>query len=72
MLAQVVRATIIMDKKTGNSRGYGFVDMASEEDADRALALHGTKFHGRVIGVERVRALVPQPASIELAADGNS
>jgi hypothetical protein len=50
-----VRATIIMDKKTDSSRGYGFVDVASQEDAERALRAHGTTLHGRVLGVERVR-----------------
>ena len=53
-----------MDKKTDSSRGYGFVDVATQEDADRALRANGSVFHGRVLGVERVRpAGAPNPKS---------
>lgn len=45
-----------MDPHTRESRGFGFVDMATVEDADKAIdALHDSEFKGRIIRVEKVR-----------------
>jgi RNA recognition motif-containing protein len=39
---------VISDKTTGRSRGYGFVEMSSEDEARRAIeALNGTQLEGR-------------------------
>ena len=50
---EVASATVVMDRDTGRSRGFGFVEMATVEDAQRAVAaLHGRERDGRSLKVE--------------------
>jgi RNA recognition motif-containing protein len=50
----VKSAKIIADKSSGRSRGYGFVEMSSEEEARRAIeALNGTQFERRALIVSK-------------------
>ena len=45
-------ASVIMDRETGKSRGFGFVEMASEAEAEAATAnLNGSELDGRKITV---------------------
>ena len=56
----VVSVRIITDKLTGRSKGFGFVEMGSGAEAERAVAaLNGTEFEGRAIVVSEAR---PQPS----------
>ena len=49
---EVTNARIILDKVTRRSKGYGFVEMDNEEQANAAIAaLNGTEFMGRTINV---------------------
>ena len=49
----VVSATVITDQSTGQSRGFGFVEMATTEEADKAVqALNGRDLDGRSLKVE--------------------
>jgi len=49
-------ASVITDRATGRSRGFGFVEMASASDADRAIAeLNGRELQGRPITVSEAR-----------------
>lgn len=49
---QVTGASIIIDRDTGRSRGFGFVEMASEADAQKAIQeLNGREIKGRAIRV---------------------
>lgn len=49
-------AKIIMDKFTGNSKGFGFVEMPNDEEAQNAInALNDTEFDGRTIVVKKAR-----------------
>lgn len=49
---EVVSARIILNKETHRSRGYGFVEMANEEEGQAAInALNGTEHMGRTINV---------------------
>jgi RNA recognition motif-containing protein len=53
---QVVSATIVRDKFTNQSRGFGFVEMATEEQAADAITkLNGTQIGGRTIVVNESR-----------------
>src|SRR5438876_6059877 len=52
----VTSAKIITDKYTGQSRGFGFVEMATGEEAQKAIsALNGTEMGGRTITVNEAR-----------------
>lgn len=49
----VSSAVVATDKRSGRSKGFGFVEMASEEEAQAAIAkLHGTTLDDRTIKVE--------------------
>ena len=53
---QVTTAKIVTDKFTGSSRGFGFVEMPNEDEAQRAIAeLNGKEFEGRKIVVNESR-----------------
>ena len=57
----VVSARIINDKFTGKSKGFGFVEMSSDQEAARAItALNGTDFEGRNIVVSEARPQAPR------------
>ncbi|HEU4344921.1 MAG TPA: RNA-binding protein [Candidatus Binatia bacterium] len=52
----VESARVITDKFTGRSRGFGFVEMSSSEEAQRAIqALNGTDLEGRSLTVNEAR-----------------
>ena len=54
----VVSAVIIMDKMSGRSKGFGFVEMASEEDANKAIEMfHDKEFEGRRLTVNVARPM---------------
>lgn len=53
---QVESARVITDKFTGRSRGFGFVEMANSDEAQKAIqALNGTDFEGRNLTVNEAR-----------------
>jgi cold-inducible RNA-binding protein len=51
----VVSATVITDKYTNKSKGFGFVEMGSEEEAKEAKKLSGQELDGRAINVDDAR-----------------
>ncbi|MEY4683864.1 MAG: hypothetical protein RLZ25_323 [Pseudomonadota bacterium] len=49
-------AKVIMDRETGRSRGFGFVEMTSDTDANSAIsALNGKEIDGRAMIVNEAR-----------------
>lgn len=57
----VETATIIMDKMTGRSKGFGFVEMASDSEAEAAINMwNGKDFGGRNLTVSEARPLAPR------------
>ncbi len=55
-IGEVLSAKIIFDKFSGKSRGFGFVEMANDEDAAKAIEeLNGTKLDGREIVVNEAK-----------------
>ena len=53
---KVLSVKIIVDHETGRSRGFGFVEMAVEEDTEKTLsALNGFNWNGRTISVAVAR-----------------
>ena len=52
----VTSATVIMDKMTGKSRGFGFVEMSTNQDAQQAVErFNGTELHGRALTVNEAK-----------------
>jgi RNA recognition motif-containing protein len=57
----VESANIVNDRETNRSRGYGFVEMATEEEAQAAIeALNGTEHGGRAIKVAEANPSKPR------------
>ncbi len=57
----VVSAQIIIDKMTNRSKGFGFVEMSSEEEANKAIEMfHDKDFSGRRLTVNIARPLAPR------------
>lgn len=51
-------ANVISDKFTGQSRGFGFVEMSSSSEAQAAIgALNGTQFEGRSLTVNEAKPM---------------
>ncbi len=58
----VVNCEIITDKFTHKSRGFAFVQMGSQEEADKAIAdLNGKEFGGRVLTVNEAKPREERP-----------
>ena len=54
-------ATIITDRDTGRSKGFGFVEMGSDQEAADAITkFNGTNFEGRTITVNEARPKAPR------------
>lgn len=58
----VVSAKIITDKMTGRSRGFAFVEMGSEDEAQKAIAMwNGKELDGRTLTVNEARPMEERP-----------
>src|SRR5207249_3755171 len=56
-VGSVESASVVTDRDTGRSRGFGFVEMATPEEAEQAISrLNGTNLDGRTIQVEKAKA----------------
>lgn len=52
----VASAQVLSDRETGRSKGFGFVEMGTEEEAQNAInALNGQPFEGRALTVNEAR-----------------
>ena len=59
----VASAFVIMDKMTGRSKGFGFVEMATEEEAKQAIDMwNGKELDGRRLLVDEARPMEQRPA----------
>ncbi|OGV91208.1 hypothetical protein A3A66_03935 [Microgenomates group bacterium RIFCSPLOWO2_01_FULL_46_13] len=57
----VVSATVITDKFSGRSKGFGFVEMSTDAEADTAIEkLNGQTLDNRSITVNKARPQVPR------------
>lgn len=58
----VSSATIIMDKMSGRSKGFGFVEMSNDEEAQNAISMfNGKDFGGRNLTVNEARPMEERP-----------
>ena len=61
---QVTSAQVINDRDTGRSKGFGFVEMANDNEADAAIAaLNGQEHGGRALTVNEARPREERPRS---------
>jgi len=59
---EVTSANVIIDKMTGRSRGFGFIEMANDDEADKAVeTFNGQDFEGRKLVVNEARPLSERP-----------
>ncbi|HVT07091.1 MAG TPA: RNA-binding protein [Polyangia bacterium] len=57
----VVEVKIVMDRDTGRPRGFAFVEMGSDDEANAAISsLTGREIQGRAINVSEARARAPR------------
>lgn len=57
----VESAKIITDKMSGRSKGFGFVEMSSDEEATNAInKMNGVDFEGRNLNVSEARPMAPR------------
>ncbi len=57
-IGEVTSSAIIIDKMTGRSKGFGFIEMAKDAEADKAIAeMNGKDFQGRTLTVNEARPL---------------
>jgi cold-inducible RNA-binding protein len=58
---QVESAKVITDRDTGRSKGFGFVEMSTEQEAADAITkFNGVDFEGRSLTVNEARPMVPR------------
>lgn len=59
----VVSAKVIIDRDTNRSKGFGFVEMSSDDEAKAAVAqLDGKDLAGRPVAISEARPQAPRPA----------
>lgn len=58
---RVDSATVVMDRMTGRSRGFGFVEMSNDEEAEKAVSMwNGRDLDGRKVTVNEARPMAPR------------
>jgi cold-inducible RNA-binding protein len=61
---KVLSGTIIVDRMTGKSKGFGFVEMENDAEADAAIEMwHGKELDGRTLTVNEARPKEDRPRS---------
>jgi cold-inducible RNA-binding protein len=64
-------ATVATDRDTGRSRGFGFVSMSNDEEAERAMAaLNGKDCEGRALIVNEAKPQTPRSGGFRDAGRG--
>jgi len=60
-VGQVASAKIIQDRDTGRSKGFGFVEMSSDDEATKAIEqFNGAELNGRPLTVNEARPMAPR------------
>ncbi|RCW66721.1 RNA recognition motif domain-containing protein [Pseudorhodoferax soli] len=58
----IASAKVMMERDTGRSKGFGFVEMSSDAEAQAAIeGLHGQSVGGRALVVNEARPMEPRP-----------
>ena len=68
----VDRVSLVTDRDTGQARGFGFVEMSNNSEADRAISeLNGRELDGRALNVNEARPKGDRPAGNRFGGGGN-
>jgi cold-inducible RNA-binding protein len=60
-VGQVVSAKVVMDRDTGRSKGFGFVEMNTDEEAAKAISqFNGGELEGRQLKINEARPMEPR------------
>lgn len=60
-VGQVESAKVITDRDTGRSKGFGFVEMSTDQEAEQAITkFNGVDFEGRSLTVNEARPMAPR------------
>lgn len=58
---ELTSCTVIIDRETGRSRGFGFIEMANEDEAEELIkGLNGSNLGGRMLTVNKARPRAPR------------
>ena len=69
---QVETVSVVRDRVTGRARGFAFVEMASDEDAQKAITqLNGHQLGGRALTVNEARPPAPRAGGFGGGGGGN-
>lgn len=69
---QVETVTVVRDRVTGRARGFAFVEMANDDDAQKAITqLNGHQLGGRALTVNEARPPAPRPGRDSFGGGGN-
>ncbi len=61
VFGEVTEAIVIMDRRSGRSKGFGFVTMSDDAAADKAVAdMNGKDMEGRPLTVSEARPMAPR------------
>lgn len=70
---KIQSAEVIIDRRTGQSKGFGFVEMENSDDAKKAIeGLNGKEVDGRTIVVNEARPREPKPFFGGMGGHGGS
>jgi len=68
----VDRVSLVTDRDTGQARGFGFVEMSNNTEADRAIAeLNGRELDGRALNVNEARPKGERPSGNRFGNGGS-
>jgi RNA recognition motif-containing protein len=68
----VTSVSLINDRETGRSKGFGFVEFENDDDAKKAIeALNGSDFSGRALVVNEARPKTDRPERRDGGSRGN-
>lgn len=57
----VASARVVTDRDSGRSKGFGFVEMATDDEAQQAIEkFNGTEYEGRTLTVNEARPMAPR------------